>query len=137
MNEFAIGPENDGQLVLDRPVFDKGGWLESYRLRIVSDDFNVETTVDNAPYGEMLTEYFSDLAKHWKGWEGEKKWRAIEDECRIDSTMSKTGHVTLTITVNMHQYQWRAIVEIMVESGQLEGVAKHAKQFFKHEKADL
>ena len=130
MSEFLIGQKSDGQLILDRPEFNNDGWLESYRLRVVSDDFNLETKVDNAPYGEMLPDFFTNLAEHWQGWDGAKKWRALEDEYRIDAVMSKTGHVTLTITVNLHQYQWRAIVEFMVEAGQLEAIAKHSKRFF-------
>jgi hypothetical protein len=130
MSTFSIGQESDGRFVLDKPQFNNDGWLESYRLRLISDDFNLETNVDNVPYGEMLSDYLAGLAQHWQGWEGEKAWRAIEDEYRISAVMSKTGHVTLTVTINMHQYQWRAIVEFMVEAGQLEELARHSKSFF-------
>ena len=130
MDELAIGREQDGQLILDEPLFNKEGWLEQYRLRLVSDDLNAVTKVDNAPYGEMLPEFFAVLSKNWKGWEGEKSWRALEDEYRIEATTSKAGHVTLKVTVNLHQYQWRAIAEIMVEAGQLENIENNVKRFF-------
>ena len=130
MDELAIGREQDGQLILDKPLFNKEGWLEHYRLRLVSDDLNAVTKVVNAPYGEMLPDFLAVLSKNWKGWEGEKSWRALEDEYRIEATTSKTGHVTLKVTVNLHQYQWRAIAEIMVEAGQLENIENNVKRFF-------
>ena len=58
MNELSIGPERDGQLVFDNPTINKDGWLEYYRLRLVSDDMNVETKVENPPYGDMLPDFF-------------------------------------------------------------------------------
>jgi hypothetical protein len=130
MQRLAIGLENDGQIVFDKPEFNKGGWLENYRLRLVSDDMNVETTIQNPPYGEMLPDFFAELTKNWKGWDGKKAWRAMEDEFRLEVSMTKTGHVTLKATLNLHQYQWRAIAKIMIEAGQLERIENHVREFF-------
>lgn len=130
MDELAIGLEQDGQIILDKPVFNKERWLKQYRLRLVSDGLNAVTRVDNDPYGEMLPDFFADLCKNWKGWEGEKSWRALEDEYRIEASTSKTGHVTLKVTINLYQHQWRAIAEILVDAGQLENIENHVRKFF-------
>jgi hypothetical protein len=131
MDKLAIGLEQDGQLVLDKPVFNKKGWLEKYRLRLTSDDLNAVTRVDNALYRVMLPEFFTQLSNNWKGREGEKSWSALEDEYRIEASTSETGHVTLKVTVNLHQYQWRANAEIIVEAGQLEKIEKDVRELFK------
>lgn len=72
MDVLAIGVAKDGQLILDEPEFNKEGLLERYRLRLVSEHLNTVTRVDNAPYGEMLPDFFSVLSENWEGWEGEK-----------------------------------------------------------------
>jgi len=78
----------------------------------------------------MLPDFFAELAENWKGWDGEKVWRAMEDECRLNASMSKTGHVILKTTLNLYRYQWRAMPEIMIEAGQLDSIDKHVREFF-------
>ena len=130
-DELRIGNDPNGQLVLDQPRFNADGWLESYRLRLCSPEMNAEVTVDNAPYGESLVGFFEELNKNWKGWEGEKSWRAIEDEYRLSASMSKTGHVTLTARLNLRSYLWQAIAKLDIESGQLDRLVATTRQFFK------
>jgi hypothetical protein len=130
MHELVIGLEQYGQLIIDEPEFNKEGWLEWYRLRLLSDDLTAVARVDNSPCGEMLPNFFADLSKNWKGWEGEKSWRALEDEFRIDASTTKTGHIILKVTINLHQYQWRVIADISLEAGQLENVEKKMRKFF-------
>jgi hypothetical protein len=102
MDKSAIGLEQGGQLVLDKPVFNKKGWFEKCRLRLATDDFNAVTGVDNALFEEMSPDFFTAPSNNRKSWEGEKSWRALEDEYRIEASASETGHVTLKATVNLH-----------------------------------
>lgn len=49
------------------------------------------------PYndGPGLGGFFSDLAEHWRGWEGERSWGDIEGLIRIDATHDGRGHISL------------------------------------------
>ena len=121
--EVRIGNDPDAQLVLDQPKFKADGWLESYRIRLESPSMSAEVLVDNAPFGESPVEYFQTLSKNWKGWEGAKSWRALEDEYRLSATMSRTGHVTLTTRLNVYSYFWEAKANLDIEAGR-----KHARR---------
>jgi hypothetical protein len=58
--------------------------------------------IDCSPCGEILPDFFADPSKNWRGWEGEKSWGTLEEEFRIETSMTKTGYVTLKVTVNLH-----------------------------------
>jgi hypothetical protein len=133
IEEVRIGNDRDAQLVLDQPKFKADGWLETYRVRLQSPKMNAEVMVDNAPDGESLVKYFQTLNRNWTGWEGEKTWRALEDEYRLSATMSNTGHVTLTARLNVFSYlwEWEAKAELDIENGQLEALANEIRNFFK------
>jgi hypothetical protein len=73
--------------------------------------------VDNAPYGQSPVEFFDVLSKNWRGWEGKKSWRALEDEYRLSATMPKTGHVTLTAVLKFDIYHWEAKAQLDIEAG--------------------
>lgn len=77
---------------------------------------------------------FETLAENWKGWSEEKKWSSIEGEFAITCTHDKRGHIKLDI--EMHQEfgssePWRLRASLVLEAGQLERIAKDAKEFFK------
>lgn len=130
-DEVRIGNDRDAQLILDQPKFRADGWLGSYRVRLESPKMSAEVFVDSAPYGESPVEYFQTLNKNWRGWEGEKSWRALEDEYGLSATMSRTGHVTLTARLNVYSYLWEAKAKLDIEAGQLETVANELRKFFK------
>ena len=131
MDQLVIGQKSDGKMILDQPRFDAGGWVEQYQVRLTSKDLNVIKIVQNPPYSEILSDFFADLNNNWKGWEGEKDWRAIDGEYQIRASSSKTGHVALNVTVNFNEYRWQTVAEISVEAGQLMKIEKDVKKFFK------
>jgi hypothetical protein len=129
---FEINSGNGKRAIFDSPKVKKDGWIDRYRLTLESPCMNAVMEVENPPYGVSLTEYLSGLASNWDGWEGVKGWECLEGEFSIETTMSKLGHATMKITMNIYgtPSDWVAIAELDIEAGQLEVIAKHAKLFF-------
>ena len=131
MDEFVLGQAEKGQMILDKPSFDSGGWLDSYRLRLVAKGCTAELSVDNPPYGTSLAKFIQELSNNWKGWDGVKTWAAMEDEYRIEATANDTGHVTIKVTTNQNNYKWHLIAELEIEAGQLERATKQLSLFLR------
>ena len=117
-------------MVFEQPQFKKDGWLETYIVRLVSPNLKDQVSVNNAPYDKILVEYFEDLSKNWTGWEGEKTWRALEDEFFLNARILKTGQVSLTTSLNVIPYSWQAVAELNIEAGRLEDIYKKIRGFF-------
>ena len=131
MDEFVLGQAEKGQMILDQPTFDSGGWLDSYRLRLVAKGCKAELSVDNPPYGNSLAKFIQELSNNWKGWDGVKTWSAMEDEYRIEATTNDTGHVTIKVTTNQNNYKWHLVAELEIEAGQLETATKQLNLFLR------
>ncbi|WP_196158626.1 DUF6228 family protein [Reinekea sp. G2M2-21] len=117
MDRIQIGNESDFCVVLDNPRFNDEGWVEYYDLHLRSDAMNATIKVENSAYAVSVWDFFKELDDNWSGWDGQKSWRALEDEFRLEATMSKTGHINLCFRFNLYDYQWLAIANICIESG--------------------
>jgi Family of unknown function (DUF6228) len=76
-------------------------------------------------------DFFEDLARHWKGWEGEKRWCSVEKDFVLSAAFDSVGHVMLQVTLRSGPYDDDWIVEtaLTIESGQLEKVEGEMKLF--------
>ncbi|UCG61817.1 MAG: hypothetical protein JSV52_00580 [Candidatus Zixiibacteriota bacterium] len=131
-HQFVIDGGSGKKAIFDSPSLGDGGLIERYRLTLESPRMTAATDVDNPTWCQQLSEYFRDLADHWKGWDGSKRWQAGEGEFSIDSAMSKQGHVFVRITVNVYgsPSDWIAMAELDIESSQLDHIARAASRFF-------
>lgn len=130
--QFVIDGGSGKKAIFDSPCYREDGWVERFRLTLESPRMTATIEVDNPPWAPSLSEYFCELADHWKGWEGSKQWQAGEGEFSIDSTMSKQGHACMRITMNVYgsPSDWIAMAELDIESGQLDHIARTASKFF-------
>ena len=131
VSQFVIDGGSGKKAIFDSPSYREDGWMERYRLTLESPRMTAFIDVDNSDWCPPLSEYVRDLADHWKGWEGSKRWQAGEGEFSIDSRMSKQGHVFMTFAVNVYgsPSDWVAIAELDIESGQLDHIAQAASRF--------
>ena len=83
------------------------------------------------PHSE-LAQYFSDLAVHWKGWNGEKKWNSLEREFTLSCTSDSQGHIAMEVELKsrVNEEYWSVLVEVNVDAGHLEEIASNVKRFF-------
>lgn len=130
-NEFVIDSGRGRRAIFEALKRRNDGYLESYRVSLESPLMRAIKDVENSPYDVLLHDWFQDLANHWNGWDGDKKWNAVEGEMFLIAKMSKLGHVGLKVTLNVEGAgNWTAIAHLGIEAGQLEKIAKEAKQFF-------
>ena len=73
---------------------------------------------------------FKEMSAAWRGWEGEKTWRSLESELQIVSTHDGLGHVKIAVELRMNsKADWRVRGVLVVEAGQLDGLAAEAEEF--------
>ncbi|MCA1843463.1 MAG: DUF6228 family protein, partial [Actinobacteria bacterium] len=67
-----------------------------------------------------LVTFVRSLAIDWRGWEGVRRWEAIEHQLAIDAEHDPLGHVNLRVTLrgSWKPDAWEATVEVQVEAGE-------------------
>jgi hypothetical protein len=116
------------------------GYTRQARVEIRSDGLIARTiaTIDSTT-PHTLAEFFAQLEADWRGWDGERRWRALEGlaiEARHDG-----GHVLVAVTVTHSWYsrqvqamtrdEWSARVTFSLEPGeQLRTVARELASLF-------
>ncbi len=88
--------------------------------------------VENPPYAHPPSALFRELAREWSGWKGDKAWCAMDGEFTIAATTDAAGHVTLEFKLpgSLVPPCWAASLSVQLEAGQLEELARVARQFF-------
>jgi hypothetical protein len=79
-----------------------------------------------------LAAFFRDLATHWQGWSGQKKWVSLEEELSFAATSDSTGHTCLVVRLRSGSYpfDWSLNAVLLIEAGQLELIAKKMEELF-------
>ena len=105
---------------------------EYYRVALKAKDLTASAKVYAfEPHG-ALAQYFADLAAHWKGWNGEKKWSSLEGEFTLSCKSDGCGHIAMEVALKSGLYEddWSVQIMINVEAGQLKEIASNIKRFF-------
>jgi Family of unknown function (DUF6228) len=77
-----------------------------------------------------LAAFFRDLATHWRGWSGEKRWASLESQLTLRATSDSTGHTHLIVhLVGGPCHDWRLVGWLTIEAGQLETIAVEIERF--------
>jgi hypothetical protein len=98
--------------------------LESMSIRAALDVYDIQP--------HCWSEFFADLAANWMGWEGTRQMTSLEGELRIACTTERGGHVNVRVFLrcNRGPDDWRVEQTIHPEAGQLEPIARQARQYF-------
>ena len=123
------------RVVFHSPVLNEAGWTDHYVVRLEGPGFSAETIIECDYLNRDLVAFFQDLENHWKGWKGEKKWRAFSDELEIVATMDLQGHVLLgfsTGTPNFNE-NWKGEVTVSIYAGRLQSLPVELADFFGRE----
>lgn len=134
-NEVILEKSGERTVAFDVPIRDSNGWLESYRVRVIEAGLSAVTHVENSPYGQDPSVFFKELADSWRGWAGEKQWRAMEDELRLSATCDSLGHIRLRIELSPDAFprNWSVLSYVHFEAGQLDSLHHRVARFFAHE----
>ncbi len=114
---------------------DVSGLLESFVVSLEATGLSASVRVDYPSYGPSLVRFFSDLADHWRGWEGEITWHSLEGELDLAAVSDVLGYITITVRVHPPTYpvSWTAGASVLVEAGQLERLHRQFVSFCGYE----
>ena len=82
--------------------------------------------------GHQWSEFFQGLAADWRGWEGERVIESLEHQLKLSCTADGRGHVYLRVELrgDFFSSNWRATETLHLEAGQLDDLARRAKEYF-------
>lgn len=105
---------------------------EYYRVILKAKDIIVSAKVYAFEPYNNLSQFFNDLAAHWRGWNGEKQWSSLEGEFTLKCESDSCGHVFMEVVLKSGLYEddWSVQTGISIDAGQLEEIAANVKQFF-------
>lgn len=101
---------------------DASGLLQRFVVSLEAAGLSASVPVDYPAYGPSLVRFFSDIADHWRGWEGEITWHSLEGELELAAVSDVLGHITITVRAHPPTYpaNWAAEASVLVDAGQLE-----------------
>ena len=79
-----------------------------------------------------LVRLFQSMALDWKGWDVERTASSIEGDFSVGATADRLGHVSLNLRFPRLEdpEPWSVSVQLILEAGQLEVIARHVTTFF-------
>jgi hypothetical protein len=133
----------DELMVNEHLVIKSNGTRCKLQLAIDADEFIV-TITDHGLTAEargwwnsemeepqQLARFFEDLASDWRGWDGQKSWRALERPFFLSATHDGLGHVTLTVRLEEGWVDpnWSAEAHLAIDAGGLTELATRVARF--------
>jgi len=106
------------------------GDVEAFSVRMTDENLRAAAHVD-AFSTQCLTDYFKDLAAHWKGWKDSRDWASLEEELVLSATNDGRGHIELRVAMRSGPIPggWKVHGTISTEAGLLDGIASDCEQF--------
>lgn len=134
MDTFALTVAEFG-VTFCQPLRNGDGWLDSFFVRIEEPGLSAAVQVDNSRYIQGPEILFHEMAESWRGWSGEKTWRALEGELELSATSDSLGHITVRVHLcpTAGPEGWRVISHAYIEAGQLDSLRTRAAKFFGRE----
>lgn len=131
MEEVSISQTTGGVgLRLCDPERGADGSLEYFTVQIVAPTIRAQTRV-YAFHSKGLPTLFEEIAESWRGWAGAKEWSSLEGEFKLSCTTDGKGHVHIATRLadSLYGDLWRLEATVLLEAGQLEGIAKSVLTF--------
>ena len=114
----------------DRQLLIKAVRAGSFLIELVGHPVQAQTQAWVEMESDSFADFFCELARSERPWEGERKWWSMEGELAIAATCSSLGVVVFQVTLCGMQgapEEWRVRVGIEAELGQLTGLAEEAR----------
>lgn len=109
---------------------------DKFRASIFAQDHSA--TLEVSAYTDHLgvVNLFADAAQHWKGWQGAKVWKSLEDELHLELRTDSFGHVTMLVRMKRdhgRKDRWSLESELGIDAGQLDRIALDAARLWRFE----
>jgi hypothetical protein len=77
-----------------------------------------------------LRDYFGELARNWRGWQGELRWTSLEHDLTLLATHDGSGTISLKVRLRPELsalHHWTASAELLLDAAGLERLARDAQ----------
>jgi hypothetical protein len=103
----------------DRDPSRKSVW--SLEAELVADGLTARTSSWLGPEGieAPLDDFFADLERDWRGWNGQRRWDAMEGGLSLRCTHDGRGTISVAVVLqHLSGVDWTAEATVAVESGE-------------------
>jgi hypothetical protein len=139
MDELMI-PGADGcsgLLFYRRTPPDPAEQITGFWFQVSSLNLSAAAEIPNEEGELSPVELFTEMARHWSGWPGTLTWKCFQGKLVLHCSHDRRGHVTIAVQLRsgdmINPDDWFVKTSVMIEAGQLEPIARRAKQFFGRE----
>lgn len=104
-----------------------------FHVELANPEFRGASRVWQIPDQQFdLAALFEWMAINWQGWKDEQEWSSIEEDLQVAVATDSLGHVFMTVELNNRNSANPFFLKttLLLEAGQLEGLAKEARRFF-------
>lgn len=108
--------------------------VEGSFVRIAAPGLEAAVEVYEHEDGETLrglASLFEELARSWRGWQGDQRWSSLEGELTITATHDGLGTVELRALLRELESDvlgwWSASISVFVDAGALDELARRAR----------
>lgn len=134
MDEFLIpsAAGDGGLLFFQRSPVDPTKSIDHFWVRVTDHNLSAAAQVYAGYAPSHPAPLFADMARQWAGWSGELVWESLEGELAIRCSRDRVGHIFIRVELRSGPMpdDWRVVVTVLAEAGQLESIARHAELFF-------
>jgi hypothetical protein len=134
LDEFLIpsASGDGGLLFFQRLPPDPTKPIESFWVRVTDHNLSAEGQVYAGYAPSHPAPLFADMASQWAGWSGELVWESLEGELRLRCSRDRVGHIFIRVELRSGPMfeDWRVVVTVLAEAGQLENIGRRALVFF-------
>lgn len=123
---FQLRASNGCEWIMHPPIDPYGdGYVRTADVEIRADGVTACTTATLSvePGGIDLAGFVAGLAADWRGWDGKRRWQALEREMEIEAWHDGRAHVRLAILVRRPKRAcaddaWSARLVFTIEAGE-------------------
>lgn len=93
-------------------------YIGEYLVRVNADGLTAMVPVIASVGGDDLSAFVDELSEDFRGWDGTRHWRSLEDQLQIEATWADGGHVRLRFRARPSIYDlWTVTVDVTLEAG--------------------
>jgi hypothetical protein len=104
--------------------------LDSFTAILESDGLSAASEVDGFIFDPVIM-LFNEVAKQWRGWDGEKTACSCDDKLHFSCTSDGLGHTFLRtkLVSGINDEDWEVQATLRLDTIQLEQIPNQLKQF--------
>lgn len=121
----------DARSRLTVDIEDEAGFDSRWRVRLECPDVVASHGFWSGADPGQLVEFFTDLARSWRGWTGDKVLSTVEHDLGLRATHDGKGHVLLWIRLGPRvadaDKTWHVVAPVALEAGTLDRIARQMR----------